>query len=75
MCVTVDTGLHGWLELLTYRLAQITNEFVKRILINQNRIERVLLAPTRKDGQAALDALGTPGMAWTSDRHRIQTYG
>ena len=54
--------------------SQITDEYVKRILINQLRVERVLLASTRREGQAALDSLGQPGIAWTSDRHRIQNY-
>lgn len=54
---------------------QFTDEFVKRIFITQSRIERVLLAPRRVDGEQAARALSGGGTAWTGvDQYRVTVY-
>ncbi|GJJ13315.1 hypothetical protein Clacol_007567 [Clathrus columnatus] len=49
------------------RVLEIKDEFVKRILINRRRIERVVLASTRIEGDDILFKLGGGGTAWCLD--------
>ena len=58
----------------TLTTAKISDEYVKRILINNHRIERIFLAPTRLEGQNIIDAEHS-GLAWTQDLFRVQNYG
>ena len=53
---------------------QIKHEFVKRILINQRSIEKVVLANTRADGDQLLIQLGGGGVAWTADGYNVRRY-
>lgn len=49
---------------------QFDNEYVKRIFINQHRIERTLLAETRIQGEKLAERLGG-GTAITADYMRV----
>lgn len=57
---------------IVYKLSfQFENEYVKRIFINQHRIERTFLANTRKEGEQIAESLGG-GTAMTADLMRVQ---
>ncbi|KAI5122964.1 hypothetical protein M0805_006843 [Coniferiporia weirii] len=62
--------------LTVLRALEFTDEYVKRIFINQHRIERTVLAPTRREGERLADSLGRGGgVALTADLMRVQAYG
>jgi hypothetical protein len=52
---------------------QISQPYVERILINQAHIEKIFLAPTRRDGEQVL-ASARGGTAWTRDWFRVIQY-
>lgn len=52
----------------------MTDEFVLRILINQVKIERTLLAPTRKAADELLSSLSKGGQCLTADLWRVQRF-
>lgn len=54
---------------------QFKDEYVKRILINQARIERILLAPLRHLGEDLASSIPGGGTAWTADMYRVIVYG
>lgn len=55
-------------------IIQVTNEFVLRILINQAKIERTLLAPTRKAADDLLSNRSEGGQCLTADLWRVQRF-
>lgn len=60
-------------------ILQVTDEFVLRILINQAKIERTLLAPTRKAADELLSSLkdgslSKGGLCLTADLWRVQRF-
>jgi hypothetical protein len=55
-------------------ILQVTNEFVLRILINQAKIERTLLAPTRKAADDLLSGKTGGGQCLTADLWRVQRF-
>ncbi|THH10198.1 hypothetical protein EW145_g1501 [Phellinidium pouzarii] len=59
--------------LTVLRALKFTDEYVKRIFINQNRIERTFLASTRREGEHLAESLGG-GTAWTADLMRVMAY-
>ncbi|RDB15621.1 Structural maintenance of chromosomes protein 6 [Hypsizygus marmoreus] len=61
----------GYLTVL--RALDISDPYVLRILINQIRIERQVLALTRKDAEDNLKSL-RGGSAWTKDQFRVQVF-
>ncbi|KAF8574882.1 P-loop containing nucleoside triphosphate hydrolase protein [Ramaria rubella] len=60
--------------LTVLRALNIKDEFVKRILINQRSIEKVLLAETRHAGDQLLLRLGGGGLAWGCDAYIARRY-
>lgn len=56
------------------RVINVTDEFVLRILINQAKIERTLLAPTRKAADELLSSLSKGGQCLTADLWRVQRF-
>lgn len=52
---------------------QTTDEHVKRILINQRRIESQVLTYRRREAQDILQRIGG-GSAWSLDKMSIQVY-
>ncbi|KAH9049872.1 P-loop containing nucleoside triphosphate hydrolase protein [Lactarius hengduanensis] len=56
------------------RVIDVTDEFVLRILINQAKIERTLLAPTRKAADDLLSGLNGGGQCLTADLWRVQRF-
>ncbi|KAN0139913.1 P-loop containing nucleoside triphosphate hydrolase protein [Lactarius tabidus] len=56
------------------RVIDVTDEFVLRILINQAKIERTLLAPTRKAADELLSSLSKGGQCLTADLWRVQRF-
>lgn len=52
----------------------MADEFVLRILINQVKIERTLLAPTRKAADELLSSLSKGGQCLTADLWRVQRF-
>ncbi|KAJ4482308.1 P-loop containing nucleoside triphosphate hydrolase protein [Lentinula aciculospora] len=59
--------------LTVLRAMQIEDEDVKRILINQARIETLILAPTRKEAENVLRRVGG-GVAWSQDRFNVKRF-
>ncbi|KAJ3786193.1 hypothetical protein GGU10DRAFT_290713 [Lentinula aff. detonsa] len=59
--------------LTVLRAIEIDDEDVKRILINQARIEALVLAHTRKDAEQILRRVGG-GVAWTQDRFNVKRF-
>ncbi|KAJ3918572.1 P-loop containing nucleoside triphosphate hydrolase protein [Lentinula edodes] len=59
--------------LTVLRAVEIEDEDVKRILINQARIETLILAPTRKEAEHVLRRVGG-GVAWTQDRFNVKRF-
>lgn len=56
-------------------LLQITDEWVKRILINAHGIEKVGLAKTRAEAQGCLaEYVGGGGVFLTADNFRVTKY-
>ena len=55
-------------------ILQVSNEFVLRILINQVKIERTLLAPTRKAADDLLSSKTGGGQCLTADLWRVQRF-
>ena len=55
-------------------ISQVSNEFVLRILINQAKIERNLLAPTRSKADELLRGTKDGGLCMTADLWRVQRY-
>jgi structural maintenance of chromosomes protein 6 len=53
---------------------QIKDEFIKRIIINQRAIEKVMLSDTRAAGDQLLLRLGGGGLAWTGDGYMVRRY-
>jgi structural maintenance of chromosomes protein 6 len=53
---------------------KVKDEFVKRILINQRSVEKVVLADTRSDGDRLLLRLGGGGLAWTAECYVARRY-
>ncbi|KIJ26663.1 hypothetical protein M422DRAFT_55403 [Sphaerobolus stellatus SS14] len=60
--------------LTVLRALEIKDEWVKRILINQRSIEKVVLAKTRKEGDQILQQLRGNGFAWTADGNIVRRY-
>ncbi|KAI9465450.1 P-loop containing nucleoside triphosphate hydrolase protein [Lactarius psammicola] len=56
------------------RVIDVTDEFVLRILINQVKIERTLLAPTRKAADNLLSGITGGGQCLTADLWRVQRF-
>ncbi|KAH9990809.1 P-loop containing nucleoside triphosphate hydrolase protein [Russula vinacea] len=56
------------------RVIDVSNEFVLRILINQAKIERTLLAPTRSTADQLLSGIRGGGVCLTADLWRVQRY-
>jgi structural maintenance of chromosomes protein 6 len=52
----------------------VSDEFVLRILINQAKIERILLAPTRKAADELLSGIERGGQCQTADLWRVQRW-
>lgn len=52
----------------------MSDEFVLRILINQAKIERTLLTPTRSAADELLSGMGRGGQCLTADLWRVQRY-
>ncbi len=55
-------------------ISQVSNEFVVRILINQVKIERTLLAPTRKTADELLSNMTGGGQCLTADLWRVHRF-
>lgn len=53
---------------------QISDPYVLRILINQARIERQLLATLRVEGERNLKSLRSGGSAWTADGFQVRVF-
>ncbi|KAF8527504.1 P-loop containing nucleoside triphosphate hydrolase protein [Hysterangium stoloniferum] len=60
--------------LTALRVLDIKHEFVKRILINQRNIEKIVLADSRSDGDQLLMRLGGNGVAWSLDGYIPRRY-
>ncbi|KIY45213.1 P-loop containing nucleoside triphosphate hydrolase protein [Fistulina hepatica ATCC 64428] len=56
------------------RALNISDEWVARILINNLRIERMVLQRTRADAQSLLRRLGGQNQAWTLDEFIVTVY-
>ncbi|KAH9980223.1 hypothetical protein BGW80DRAFT_1274148 [Lactifluus volemus] len=56
------------------RVINVSDEFVLRILINQAKIERILLAPTRKAADELLSGIERGGQCQTADLWRVQRW-
>jgi hypothetical protein len=56
-------------------ISQVSEEFVLRILINQAKIERTLLAPTRSAADELLRGIHAGGQCLTADLWRVQRFG
>ncbi|KAI0269879.1 P-loop containing nucleoside triphosphate hydrolase protein [Gloeopeniophorella convolvens] len=56
------------------RVLDISNEFVVRILINQAKIERTLLAKTRREADEMLRQMTTGGQCLTGDLYRVTRF-
>ena len=54
--------------------SQVSDEFILRILINQAKIERTLLAPTRSAADELLSGINGGGQCQTADLWRVQRY-
>lgn len=52
----------------------MSDEFVLRILINQAKIERILLAPTRRAADELLSSIDKGGQCLTADLWRVQRW-
>jgi len=52
----------------------VSDEFVLRILINQAKIERILLAPTRSAADDLLRGIDGGGQCSTADMWRVQRW-
>lgn len=63
-----------WLRVIMLTPGQIDEPHVLRILINQAKIERILLAPNREDGQQLLETVAGGGSAWTLDYHNPRRF-
>ncbi|KAL1744412.1 hypothetical protein HDZ31DRAFT_82675 [Schizophyllum fasciatum] len=61
--------------LTVLRALEVNDEFVLRVLINQNSIERQILADTRKDADQLLRSLPGAQRAWTNDKFDVRTFG
>ncbi|KAI0304378.1 P-loop containing nucleoside triphosphate hydrolase protein [Multifurca ochricompacta] len=57
------------------RAIDVSDDFVLRILINQAKIERTLLAPTRKAADELLSGITAGGQCLTADLWRVQRWG
>lgn len=55
-------------------ISQVSNEFILRILINQAKIERTLLAPTRSRADELLRGIHGGGLCLTADLWRVNRY-
>ncbi|KAG5637884.1 hypothetical protein H0H81_002847 [Sphagnurus paluster] len=60
--------------LTVLRALEISDPFVLRVLINQVRIERQLLAQRRDEGERTLKQLHGGGTAWTTDWFIVKVY-
>ncbi|KAI0250769.1 hypothetical protein BJV78DRAFT_1127436, partial [Lactifluus subvellereus] len=56
------------------RVVDVSNEYVLRILINQAKIERILLAPTRRAADELLSSIDGGGQCLTADLWRVQRW-
>jgi hypothetical protein len=54
--------------------SQVSDEFVLRIFINQAKIERTLLAPTRSAADDLLRGINGGGQCLTADLWRVQRW-
>ncbi|KAG6853816.1 hypothetical protein C0991_001062 [Blastosporella zonata] len=54
--------------LTVLRALEISDPYVMRVLINMAKIERIVLAHTRVEGEQMLRGLRGGGVAWTSER-------
>ncbi|KAH8117573.1 P-loop containing nucleoside triphosphate hydrolase protein [Phellopilus nigrolimitatus] len=59
--------------LTVLRALEFKNEYVKRIFINQSRIERTYLSVTRVEGERLAESMGG-GTAWSADFMRVIVY-
>jgi len=59
--------------LLTHYIIQISNDYVRRILINSSAIERTYLAAHWQDAERLMDERGH-GVVLTSDCFRVTRY-
>ncbi|KAJ3717146.1 hypothetical protein C8R42DRAFT_645031 [Lentinula raphanica] len=59
--------------LTVLRAMEVDDEDVKRILINQSRIESLVLAHTRREAEQILGRIGS-GLAWTQDRFVVRRF-
>ena len=73
----IDVSLTPTLALILdiqYPPSQVSNEFVLRILINQAKIERMLLAPTRSAADDLLRSVNGGRQCLTADLWRVQRW-
>ncbi|KAK1222346.1 Structural maintenance of chromosomes protein 6 [Marasmius sp. AFHP31] len=59
--------------LTVLRALEFSDEYVKRIFINQRAIERIMLGETRREGENVLQQNGS-GQAWTADGFEIRRF-
>lgn len=64
-----------YLSLIFTECLQVSDPYVLRILINNNRIERTYLSTSRTEGQTIVDGLPNGGLVWTTDGHIVRSYG
>ncbi|TFK52189.1 P-loop containing nucleoside triphosphate hydrolase protein [Heliocybe sulcata] len=60
--------------LTVLRALEIDDEYVLRLLVNQQSIERTVLAENREIGNNVLKNLRGNGVAWTRDRYNVRRY-
>lgn len=54
-------------------IAQVSDEYVLRLLINAMHIEGTLIAPTRREADELLQRVGR-GLAWSGDLYTVRRY-
>ncbi|KDQ62666.1 hypothetical protein JAAARDRAFT_54572 [Jaapia argillacea MUCL 33604] len=57
------------------RAIEVADPYVLRILINQQRIERTLLAETRLEADNLLSRFQGGGQAWSADLYNVRQFG
>ncbi|KLO12587.1 P-loop containing nucleoside triphosphate hydrolase protein [Schizopora paradoxa] len=70
-----SAGLPNNDHLTVYKAIEVSDPYVLRILINNNRIERTYLSARREEGQGIVDSLPNGGLVWTVDGHIVRSYG